>query len=523
MSELRVRPTNRARRILALSGLAVWLASCSPAPRTVPAEVTDQSQRLQQAGGLVAKGHYLAFKEACRIYGPLYALPSLRPKVAAPYLEACLLLALREKQIGMDNPATMAAAARILKENASLSGLADCATLIAAIPPRSRGVMRDIDTSTWNKSGADALKAAEEAVRKRAAASELAAYVLAAWSCGHGRYSEEWRDPAELLKAFPDSLLLKYAVATCGEGRPDLLEEILAREPGFAEAHYHMGESALEERKLLTAETHLLAAYRAIPESPQTRILLAGIYFATEEFDSSLKFYDLTLEISPEFRDALLGKAVCLGYLGRFEESMAVLGRILELGYWLLGEAHYWLAWDLHELKRDGEALGHVDQAKGRLPTDSEVFGLAGTLSLGLGEIGRAEADFLESLKYNPQNVDSLFGLGTVAGRKTLWLTSAGFYEKAAGACESSAAALRAKIEEIRVSPMSEGRKGTLARRRQAQIDRLELTRATAYYDAAAALAKAGLWDRAAAAAEKAAVHPALKQKADELVRSIRK
>jgi tetratricopeptide (TPR) repeat protein len=417
----------------------------------------------------------------------------------------------------------MATAAKVLRENPALSGFEACATLIGAIPPRTRGVMRDIDTSSWNKSGADALKAAEEAVRKRAAANEFAAYVLAAWSCGFGLYSGDWPDPAEQLKAFPGSLLLKYAVATCGQGRPDLLEELLLREPDFAEAHYHLGDSALQEGRLLAAETHLLAAYKAIPESPQTRILLAGIYFATEEFERSLEFYDLTLEISPEFRDALLGKAICLSYLGRFEESMDVLERILELDYWLLGEAHYWLARDLHELKRNPEALGHIDEAKGRLPTNSEVFGLAGTVFLELGELERAETDFRESLKYNPQNIDSLFGLGTVAGRKSLWQESAGFYEKAAGACQASAAAFRAKIEEIKGSAMSEERKARLVRKRQAQVDRLELTRATAYYDAAAAFANAGLKDRAVELAGQAAAHPALRQKAEELLRSIKR
>jgi len=523
MATLGVPSMGRTRLSLIILGLVLCLASCGPAPRAVSPEVADQGQKVQQAAALVSKGHYLAFKNACRIYEPLYARPSLRPKVAAPYIEACLHLALREKQIGIDNRTTLGAAAKILKENPPLSGFEAYATLIGAIPPRSRGVMRDIDTSTWNKSGADALKAAEEAVRKRAAANEFAAYVLTAWSCGFGLYSEKWRDPADLLKAFPGSLLLKYAVATCGEGRPDLLEEILAREPGFAEAYYHLGEAALREGRLLAAEAHLLKAYDAIPESPQTRILLAGIYFATEEFERSLDFYDLTLEISPEFRDALLGKAICLSYLGRFEESMAVLGRILELGYWLLGEAHYWLARDLHELKRDAEALRHIDEAKGRLPTNSEVFGLSGTIALDLGELDRAEEDFRESLKYNPQNIESLFGSGTVAGRKSLWRESAGFYEKAAGACETSAAAFRAKIEEIKASAMSEERKTRLVRKRQAQIDRLELTRATSFYDAAAAFANAGLKDQAVEAAGKAAAHPALMQKAEELLRSIKR
>ena len=513
----------KMRTIPGVLGLTLFLAACAPPRKVVTVEITEETIRVQDAASIVRKGHYLAFKRAVGLYAGLYARPTLRPRIASSYLEACLLLALREKEIGIDNPATIASAERLIRENPILAGLTAYVTLVSAIPPRTRGVMRDIDTSRWNKAGADALKAAEGTVRKNAAADEFSAAVLDAWSCSFGRYSEKWRDPAEDLKVFPASLLVKYEVAICGEGRPDLLAGILAQEPGFVEAHFHLGEVALKEGRLLNAETHLLKAYEAIPESPQTRILLAGIYFATEEFDQSLHFYDLTLEASPEYRDALLGKAICLSYLGRHEESMVVLDRMLELGYWLLGEAHYWLAWNLHELKRDPEALQHADEAKGRLPTNSEVFGLAGTIALDMGGLDKAETNFQESLKYDPVNFESLFGLGTVAGRKERWEESAAYYEKAGLAGESAQSALRAKIEEIKGSALSEERKARLIRRREAQLERLRLSSATAYYDAAAAFLNAGLKDRAAVAAGKAASHPALKQKAEELLRSVKK
>jgi tetratricopeptide (TPR) repeat protein len=509
--------------LLIVLGWILIVTACAPSIKTVTAEVTGQSLKIQQAESLVQKGHYRAFKTAVRVYAGLYATPALRPEVSARYLEAVLLLALREKQIGLDNPATIALADRILRGNPTLSELEPCLTIISAITPQTWGVMRDIDTESWTKAGQDALKTAEEAVRKGAATSEFAADVLAVWSCQFGRYSEKWRDPAEYLKVYPASLLLEYTIATCGEGQPELLEQILAREPAFAEAHYSLGEAALKEGKLLEAETQLLAAFEAIPESPQTRILLAGIYFATEEFDKSLEFYDLTLQVSPEYRDALLGKAICLSDLGKCEDAIPVLNRIIDLGYWLIGEAHYWLAWNLHQLKRDPEALRHVDEAKGRLPTNAEVFGLAGTISLDMGELDRAEKDFLESLKNSPANTESLFGLGTVAGRKGLWEGSASYYEKAGRVLESAEAALRAKIEEIKSSALFEDRKARLVRRREAQIERVRLSCATAYYNAAAAFLNAGLKDRAIAAAVKSAAHPALKQKTEELLRSVRK
>lgn len=505
-----------------LSCFVLVLAACAPSSKVVTVEVTDQSLKIQQAGALVHKGHYLAFKKAAGIYGELYARPRLRSEIAVPYMEACLRLALREKEIGIDNPATLAAAGKILKDNPALSGFEPHMTLVTALPLRTRGVLRDIDTTYRGKMSQESLKAAEETLRKIAGTSDFSACVAAAWTCSFGLYSELWRDPAGYLRSYPDSLALMYEIAICGEGKPHLLQKILEREPEFSEANYHLGEISLREGRLLEAEAYLLKAYQAIPESPQNRILLAGIYFATEEFDRSLEYYDLTLQISPAYRDALLGKAICLSYLGMYEEALPVLERILELGYWLIGEAHYWLAWNLHELKRDPEALRHIDEAKGRLPTNSEVFGLAGTLSLDLGELDRAEKDFLESLKYNEANTESLFGLGTLTGRNDRWGESGAYYEKAGRAWESTGAALQTKIEDIKNSALSVDRKGRLLRKREAQLERTRLAEATSYYDAAAAYGNAGLKDRAVAAATKAAAHPALKQKTGELLRTIK-
>ncbi|MDH4197150.1 MAG: tetratricopeptide repeat protein, partial [Candidatus Aminicenantes bacterium] len=276
------------------------------------------------------------------------------------------------------------------------------------------------------------------------------------------------------------------------------------------------------EGRILSAERELLAAYDAIPESPQVRILLASLYLATEELDRSLEFYRKTLEILPEYRDALLGQAICLSYMKRYDEAIVVLDRMLALGYWLLGESYYWLAWNKHELERDAEALTDIDQAKGRLPTNSEVFSLAGTIGLDLGELARAEKDFEESLRYNPANTEALFGLGTLAARRADWPRSAQFFRRAAAALEANAGVVREKIKEIEVSAMAEERKARLIARKKAQLAAVEAAAAAAYYETAVSSFNAGNEEEALAAAERAASHAATREKAAELIRRIR-
>jgi tetratricopeptide (TPR) repeat protein len=505
----------KATGILCFLSLTLAFPACGPSPKVVSVEVTDRGLKVDEAKALVEKGHYLAFKRAVRIYGGLYQSRAIRPKIAAPYLEALLLLALREKDIGITNPATAAQAGQVLRENPALAGYEPCVTLLSAVQTRALGVMRYMETASGPMAASDALNKAEKDLRRRAATDDFAAYVLAAHTCSFSQYSGNWQKPEEFLKSHPGSLLLKYETAICGEGMPELLEEI--------QAHYFLSQAELRQGKLLSAEGHLIKAFEAIPESPLARLLLAGIYFATEEFDRSLQFYDLALESSPENREALLGKAICLSYLGKRDEAIAVLNRMLELGSWLLGEAHYWLAWNLHELKRDPEALGHTDEAKGRLPTNSEVFSLSGTISLDLGDLVRAEKDFVESLQYNAANTESLFGLGIVEGRKNRWEESGAYYEKAGRSSESTQAGLKAKVEGIRAAALSEERKARLIRKREAQIERARLMAATAYYDSAAAYLNAGLKDKALATAARSAAHPALKEKTDELLRTIKK
>lgn len=508
---------------LALVGTALCVAACVAGPdRRIQVQASEDQAAQSYAESLVKKGHYLAFKKAFALYRDLYSRRTLRPKVAAGYVRAGLLLALRERRIGLDDPATLTEVDRSIGQDRSLAPFAAHALLISTIPLNTPGVMKDISVETWSEDFEDRLQAAEDGLRSRAPTEEFSAAVLAAWACSNGRFSPRYRDPAELLDVFPDSLLLRYEAAVCGEVDPAFFEAILTGDPEFSEAHYHLGQVALREKRLFDAERHLLRAFQAIPESPQPRILLAGIYFATEEFATSLQFYDLALEVSPVYRDALLGKAISLAYLGRHEESMAVLDRILELGYWLVGESHYWLAWNLHAVQRGPEALRHIDEAKSRLPTNTRVFSLSGQIASEVGELERGEKDFLRSLDLDQANTEALFGLGALHAKQARWPAAAEFYDRASRAYDAEGEALAAAIEDLKAAVLDPERKSRLLQKRSARLEQARLESATAAYDAAAAYFNAGVLDKAREMAGKAAAHPAFREKAEELLRAIK-
>lgn len=496
------------------------LAACAGrSGRVIEARLAEDDILTAQAESEVARGSYPGFKKAVEIYGRLYAKKSLRPRLAGRYLEACLLLALREKSLGLRGAGSIDRARVLLDENPALAGLEPYYLVVASIPPRTKGVIQDIETKFWDFEQAKKLTAAVEELRGRASRQAFAALVVLARSC---HFKDQAR-PQDLQALYPDSLLIRYQAAVCS-GEEQGFKEFLARYPHLVEVRYFLGEAALTRGALLEAESHFLEALTVLPESPQVPLLLGGIYFATEEFEKSVAFYDQALEVEPEYRDALLGKAVSLGYLGRHREALAALAKILELGYWLIGESHYWTAWNLHELGENDEAVRNIEEAKKRLPSDSEVFSLSGRLAYEAGDDVKADQDFNESLVYNPANSASLFGLGNVRARQGRFAEAAGFYERAGDVFSRTADSLEARLAELKESALESGRKEALARRKEAQLEKARLSAAAAYYDAAAMLVNHGeRGRRALALAEKAAAHPALKDKAAELIRAFEK
>jgi tetratricopeptide (TPR) repeat protein len=515
-----------SRRLVFLA--LMLLASCTAREkaRLAPAD-PEVVQKISEADTLSRKGCFVALKQAVYIYEGMYARPEYRKKIAPKLAAAALLLAVREKELGMANQTYMDTALRVIKENRSLSGLTPYAEVAGLFWVQGKGVMRDIDERFPWKETEDRLKKMEPDLLVKAKIDEFAAYMYAVMKCYYapafGVSSFDKKDDLwQLVELFPYSLLLLYKRAICPEEKPELLKALLAAEPEFYEANYFLGNEALRRGNLLEAEGFFLKAHEAIPESPQTTILLAGIYLATEELERSLEFSEKTLALTPEYRDALLGKGICLSYLGRATEAIPVFEKIIAMGYWLLGESYYWLAWNQHELKDSSAAASNIEQAKGRLPTSSEVFTLSGILAAERGDQAKAEKDFLEALQYNPANSEALFNLGGLYSQKEDWPNSGLYFEKAGFAYENVGRSLEDGIAQVEKSALAPERKDRLLKKRKSQLERTLLTRATAFYDAAAGYFNAGQKYKALEMATRSAEHPAFKQKADELASGIK-
>jgi tetratricopeptide (TPR) repeat protein len=421
----------------------------------------------------------------------------------------------------------------VIKENPPLQQFVPLFETAHSMTIQTKGVIRDFAGGFTPRGMDDIQKQAafEADLKAKTAIEDFYAYLYAAFYLGSGGFGInlggggtgiQRRELDALVKAYPDSILMRYKDAVFPPASAEKLRSLIDADPRFFEGYYHLGDLSLGQGKLLEAEKNFLKAVEGLAVSPQVNILLASIYLATEEFDRSLEYYDKTLALSPEYRDALLGKALCLSYQQKFQEAIEVLNGLIKLGFYLIGEANYWLAWNEHELKDNVAAQLHIEESKSRLPTNSEVFGLAGTIAMEKGEAERAEREFLEALKYNAANTEALFGLGRICALKLRWPDSAGYFEKAAAVASQAEAALTAKLEEIRAANMVADRKARLLAKKEQQLKITQATRATAHLEAAIGFLNAGDSAKAAAHAKRASEHPKFKSAADDLLKKIK-
>jgi tetratricopeptide (TPR) repeat protein len=515
------------RIIFAVLGL--MLLSCCASKEKVqtapPTPTPELENKTAEAERFFKKGCYVGFKKAIEIYQELYAQPTMRGKITVSFIKTLILMTVRERELGILNDRYIQKAAEILKENASLRSFVPYVELANTMYPKTKGIMRDINVMGTVKVVDDVLKNVQlmADLKRKAETDDYYAYLYLSFYSSFANYLDQKEELSGFAKSYPDSIFFKYKTAAADlREDPKLLEALVAAEPEFYEAYYHLGELALEGKKLLEAEKNFIKASEGIPESPQITIYLGSIYMGTEEFEKSLEYFEKTISLAPAYRDAILGKAMCLSYMGKYNEAIEILNKLVAMGFYLMGESHYWLARNYHELKDIEKAQLHIEESKGRLPTDSDVFSLAGTIAFEKNELDKAEKEFTESLRYNGANIEAVFGLAKVCAQKQKWLDSALFYTHATVAVGQSESIVAERIRQIKVSTLAEERKAKMIAKKEQQLKILAATKATGYYDAAVGYFNAGRGSLALEMAEKAASHPQFKEAAAELIKKIK-
>ncbi len=520
----------KAAPVLILTLAALVLVHCAGTPRqpeVSPQEVAQYNLRLKEADGLLSSYNYVNMKRAFAIYGELLPFPAFKQKTGERYIRTALVLALRERELGITDTATLGLAEAQIAAAPYLDGFLRYIDIIEHIPVNTKGIT-DGDAQSdesmddyfeWVKHNVEPINAH---LKENSTSSDLFAYLYISF---HGSFAyrfPEFDDMKALGNLFPVSPLIRFKLSIYPVLDDRGLKGILDADPGFYEADQFLGAVDLQAGKLLSAEKKYLNVHTHIPESTSAVISLATVCFQMEEFDRCLEFNDKALELAPRYRDAILGRAMCLGYLGRHEEALAELQKMLDLGSYYIGESYYWTAWNLNEMGRIDEAQTNIEKAKNYLIGHYEVMLLAGLVAYQQKRLEDAEKDLAETLELNAYECEAAFYLGKIHADRTQWSNSGIFFERAAGCNSQMEVALNARIREIEESAMSAARKEKLIRKKKTQLLQTSRTKATAYYNAAAGFYNAKMPDKALVLAEKAAEHPVTRERARELITAIK-
>ncbi len=523
-----------------LIGALSWLAACAPMKKAAIEPATslppvDWAAEISRADSLFAKGHYTAIKAALGIYKGALEVPAWRAAAAEKYVRSAIAFGLRAKELGILAPAIGTGGAMTGTEDLagfvtsepSLAAYASWLELLAGLPNKIKGKPGDVETGgrtleaqlDWVNARVPDL---DREIGERAQTDDLAAAVRLALRAAFTYKFQDKLAPGNYEELYPRSRLVAFQASVSPPLVPDFLEAFLSLDPEFSEIHYYLGEIALLDGNLLTAERHYLAVYDKIPESLSVLISLAKVAFQMEETEICLGYNEKALALLPTYRDALLGRGLCLGYLGQNDEALAVLARLLELGTYYLGEAHFWTAWNLNELGRLEEARRAIDSAKVFLVGVSDVTTLAGIVAYRQGRLDDAEKDLRASLDVEPSDTDAAYYLGRLYADRKEWLNSGIYFAGAAFSFQEKENGMEKKIEEIQASEMTPERKARLVAKKRIQILTVQATKATCQYNGAAGFHNAGSFERALDLARLAAAHPAFADKAAELIKLIR-
>jgi tetratricopeptide (TPR) repeat protein len=462
----------------AVAAAIVLTLACSAPKARIPPPTVDWSARLAEADALVEAGCFDCLRDALQKYQALRAMTAAPPpaliRATSGAFRAAALLALRQRELGMIDDGYLETAKELRTSQScggsapsceSLDRLLDLIGILpfdpAGRPPSSDAQMADAQRLNRNR------QEWTSALRDAAGTDLLSAYAWLALACRPiGAVTRA--DARVALDALQDVPLLLFKQSTCSSREPDTLQTLLDGDSRFIEISYLLGLSAVGRLKFDEADTFLERAYAWHPRWPSVTLTLGNAAMTGEDFERALTFYDKTLDLEAHAVQALLGKARALTYLGRYEQSIAVVDQLLA-ERWYLGDARYWRAMNEFQLGRFDEAWIDIEESA-KLLVNALVPKLAGLISYRRQQPDVARAKFQESRERDPDDCETGFFLGVVLADQRAWSQAADVFLPTVTCLETGMGALTRQIERIRASSDSPERQARQIARRERQL-----------------------------------------------------
>jgi tetratricopeptide (TPR) repeat protein len=474
--------TGVGRRVAAMTcraGVAALLVvgqGCAP---RVPPAVDPWPARLAAADAASGEGCYRCLERALQEYDAALAV---RPDsaLATRAYRTAVHLAIRERLIGLypgayqDAPARLAAGAASVDVEAAQDVLGVIAWrrgtlgLGTGMPagqqdlPRLRARRVALDVAAEQDAWHATLLLALVATNPMIALDEGQAPVRGALP---GLDRDTW------WRRHPDDASLSFTRLTLLRGSLDDLASFMGAHPSFAEIDGLVGEAELARGRLVSADEAFARVLEALPTLVPALALRGDLRQQMEDFALATTLYDSLLVRVPEHREALLGRTKSLGFQGRHDDAMQTADRMLQLGTWYMGEAHYWKAWNLFTVRRLDEARASVDAAR-RLMVNADVHYLGGVIAFNQQRLDDALRDFDEAVALEGRHCEAHYDRAAVHLMQRAWATAATGFDAAFDCHTNRTATLEQRIADAREARLADDvRAALVARRERALVD----------------------------------------------------
>ena len=370
------------------------IAACGRPIRGVRPDVealARAQKTLAAAPALVRAGCLDCLVDAVREYDAVRNVPALAAEATAGAARTAALVALRERELGIEASGALGQSRAWADTSPALSeSMALLFDVSDTLLERGDGGPVRSDAEMAAAARAARNRAAwTESLRARADENELTSYLWIAFNCAYN--SPTNAEVERLLDAVPtlrDTPLIRYRIATCTALKIPELTDLFDANPRFLEIAYYKGLDGIIQGDLDEADAQFARAYAWRPRWASLANTRGNVFMTAEDFEQASAFYDQALDVSPAHVQALLGKVRALTFAGRYVDALAAADALLALERWFIGDARYYRALNELQLARYDAAWDDVERAA-VLITNAEVPKLAGIIAVQRQQLGR--------------------------------------------------------------------------------------------------------------------------------------
>jgi tetratricopeptide (TPR) repeat protein len=461
-SMIRACSGSNARVGLLTVTLALATAACASHP---PVRVTPESSPVDPVA-LMRRGCYRCLESAFE------AAVGRSPLTT---FEVAALLVLRSKELGLPPDVWLERARDALLSNPALTVYFDMVSAVRA-DPLSDDRDAIFTENSLRRISRETAAAWRESLRTGPASPVFRAYLELSLTCS-AQLDQRDETIASVSQQFADVPLLRYRVGVCGSLQSQHLRSVREADPEFVDADYALGRYALDIPQYPDQEEALRrfqSARNAFPASPAIRTSIGNLHQEREEWTDALNAFDSTLALVPTHRDALLGRTMSLSNLFRHQEAIQSATRLVELGTWFIGQAHFWRAWNEYQLGNVQAARVDTDRAKG-LMVSAPTFALSGMIAWREQRLAASEEDLLRALRLDGGQCEAAAVLGGVRADQRRWVDSLAAFRQARECFDRAVSVRRELIAKISAGPGSdEGKARLIALQERAIADALK-------------------------------------------------